>query len=510
MEPTTDILGDTEAGYASAFAVDVRDQMLFDHREGQWFLCADGRWAPDQDGQAVRTIQQWLDARTLDKIDRATKLGDLESARRVARRDLSTPVVKRVLELSRFQAPLAKSGDHWHSDASELATSDGRVIDLRTGGMRPADPLDFVRRTTRVPCDPAQRCDLWRAFIREVLNEDAALMTFMQRLLGYCLTGDISEQVFAMLIGSGSNGKSTCIEVVGSILGAYAGVLPFTELVRQRDTRGASPEIAKLVGLRLVRVVEFPANATLDVARLKSVTGGDTLSVRGLFKEPFDFTPGFKLLLCANVLPRVQDTSHAFWRRAVPVPFLRRFDATTRDPHLKARLLDEAPGILGWLVEGCLDWQQHGLPIPAACVAAAADWREQDDPIGPWITAEVVEDADGRLPARDAYAAYLRWCERERLADRERATHTAFGKYLASRFPRFDAKQGRVYAIRLVEGGGLHPPFGKYSSRPAHEEGFHKGSKPSTPSTPDLSPDDEGFDGLPFLDADGNPARQPS
>jgi putative DNA primase/helicase len=251
------------------------------------------------------------------------------------------------------------------------------------------------------------------------------------------------------------------------VMGDYAAVLPFATLAKDRDIRSVPVEIARLPGRRFVRASEIRGGVALDEGRLKSITGEDTLSARGLYQSPFEFRSVAKLWLAVNKLPRVDDRGHAFWRRAIVLPFRRTFDGSTRDNRLKDKLQAEGAGILNWLIEGALMWQRDGLPRGVeAADRARDDWRESQDLIGQWAHDHVVSDTAAATKAAQAFAAFKTWATTEGLSDREIPGSRTFGEWMGENFKRARRRGGIVYECRVVvQGAGLEAVSGNPHTR---------------------------------------------
>lgn len=480
-EPPDDELSDTDAALVAAFALEHADRFQFDHSAMAWMVCRNGIWRRDTSAEMTRAFQGWRETRAFDQVAAASSARDLEAVRRAVRRDLSAHAIRRNVELAQSQQLLATDGAGWNSEPFVIGTCNGQLVDLRTGAARAARPEDRLTMSTGSPFDPAVAADRWRRFVLEIADDDPERAELLRLVLGYACTGDISEQVFFVLLGAGANGKSTLLEIVAAILGDYAGLLPFNVLTRDRDARAVQAEIAQLPGVRFVRASELRENVYLDEGRIKAWTGGDPVSCAHKFGRPFTFRPVFKLVTSVNHRPRVSDRSHGFWRKAVLIPFTRTFAI---DKTLSQQLADEAPGILAWLVEAAMDWRRLGLPRSAAVDEAAREWRSSEDLIGQWADAALKADSHSRLGAAAAYAAFTSWAEAEHLSERERPGRRTFGEWLAERFERHEDKTGRFYRVRVVDGGGLAPQSGIFSHTRACEKGSQKGSTPSnTPPT---------------------------
>jgi putative DNA primase/helicase len=241
------------------------------------------------------------------------------------------------------------------------------------------------------------------------MDGDEDLVTYLQRAVGYSLTGDTREQVLFFLHGSGANGKSTFLETVLTMLGDY-GCQAVPELLMVRKSEPHPCERADLFGRRLVSCVEVEEGKRLAETLLKQFTGSDRIRARWQHENFFEFRPVHTLWLAANHKPVVRGTDHAIWRRIKLVPFNVTFDDERKDPTLPQKLREELPGILNWAVKGCLDWQRGGLAEPDAVRMATAEYRSEMDTVGQFLQERCVIGRDLRIAAKQLYAAFVTWC----------------------------------------------------------------------------------------------------
>jgi putative DNA primase/helicase len=241
------------------------------------------------------------------------------------------------------------------------------------------------------------------------LAGDVALIRFVQKVIGYSLTGSTQEQCLFILYGAGANGKSTLIQTISTLLGDYSRQPPTETLLVQRGD-GVRNDLARLQGARFVSAVEVEGGRRLAEVLVKQLTGGDTITARFLYGEHFEFLPMFKLWLAVNHRPIVQGTDHGIWRRIRLLPFTVTIPAAEQDKRLTERLQAELPGILRWAVEGCLAWQQEGLEPPAAVNRATRDYRAEMDVIAAFLQDCCVLGPEREVLAGDLYAEYTDWC----------------------------------------------------------------------------------------------------
>jgi putative DNA primase/helicase len=310
------------------------------------------------------------------------------------------------------------------------------TLDLRTGALHPARPADLLTKLAGVAYDPTAPCPQWERFLGTVLNQDADLIRFLQKALGYTLTGDTREQCLFLLYGTGANGKSTLLTTVRKVCGDYARQTPTeTLLLKRGDAIGN--DVARLCGARFVVAVEAEGGRRLAEVLVKQLTGGDTVAVRYLYQEAFEYAPTFKLFLAVNHKPVVQGTDNAIWRRMRLIPFAVTIPIEAQDRELGDKLQTELPGILRWMVEGCLAWQREGLGIPQAVQSATEGYRGEQDVLAQFLTERCSLGQGEQVKSSDLYAEYAGWCAQageSRLSPRELASRLQEGGYTKHRY----------------------------------------------------------------------------
>jgi putative DNA primase/helicase len=283
------------------------------------------------------------------------------------------------------------------------------TLDLRSGRLRPHRREDFITKMAPVAYTPGSPHPVWDSFLERVLGGDQDLMSFMQRAIGYSLTGSTDEQCLFILYGLGANGKTTFLQAVSEIMSEYAMQTP-TETLLVKG-KGAIPnDVARLKGARFVTASEAEAEQQLAENLITQMTGGDTMSARFLHQEYFDFKPTHKLFLGTNHKPVIKGTDHAIWRRIRLIPFEVTIPEAERNPKMPEKLRDEAEGILAWAVEGCRLWLAEGLGLPPAVKKATDGYRSEMDVIAQFI-AECCELGEGLMvTSHDLYQAFAEWC----------------------------------------------------------------------------------------------------
>jgi putative DNA primase/helicase len=286
-----------------------------------------------------------------------------------------------VERFARADRAFAVTSEIWDSDEYLLGTPAG-TVDLRTGELREAQPDDFITKATAVVPAETTDCPRWLHFLHEATNGDQALIDFLQQFAGYALTGDIKEHALLFVYGDGGNGKGVFLNTIASVMADYA-VAAAMETFVSSSTDKHPTDLAMLRGARLVYASETEEGRDWAESRIKTMTGGDRIRARFMRQDFFEYLPQFKLLLIGNHQPSLRNVDDAAKRRFNIVPFTHK--PPTPDPDLMTKLHAEWPGILRWLIDGCLAWQRVGLVRPPVVVEATQEYFEAQDTIRHWI-----------------------------------------------------------------------------------------------------------------------------
>lgn len=427
---------------------DLADRFAEEHSGHLRYCAAWSKWL-HFDGQVWR-IESTRLARSLAKelCHQEAKNRSGADARRIA----SAKCVAAVLTLAQADRRLAASTDQWDSDPWLLNTPGG-IIDLHNGVKREHRPDAHMRKITGAP--PGGHCPLWFKFLDRIFGGDAELIAYMKRVCGYLLTGSTREHAMFFGYGSGGNGKSVFLDTVSSVMGDYATTAPinaFTNATRDRHPT----ELAMLHGARLVTAIETEEDRQWAESRIKSLTGGDRIAARFMKQDFFQFKPQFKLFSAGNHKPKLRSVDEAIRRRFNLIPFAATIPPTERDPELAKRLHSEWPGILQWMIEGCLEWQADGLCPPNAVTNATADYLEAEDALAAWLE----ECCDVNVNAEDSPARlYKSWKEFATATGETAGAMKNFGDNLVNRgFSRTRTNGKRHHlGLRVRDRGPFEP-----------------------------------------------------
>lgn len=374
------------------------------HRDWR-YVAAWGRWLV-WDGQRWRTEDTLAATDLIRSVCRQTAVR--ADNPKIAAKLASASTVGGVERLARADRRHAATTDEWDADPWLLNTPGG-VVDLKTGRMRPHDRADRMTKITTAT--PSGDCPTWKQFIDEVTGGDKELQAYLQRMVGYALTGSTQEHALFFLYGTGANGKSVFVNTLATILGDYATNAPMDTFMETRTDRHPT-DMAGLRGARFVAAIETEQGKRWAESKLKNLTGGDKIAARFMRQDFFEFFPQFKLFVAGNHKPAIRNIDEAMKRRLHLIPFTITVPPERRDKNLQHKLLAERDGILAWAVQGCLDWQRHGrLDPPQRVVDATEEYFEAEDALGRWLDERCVRTPNAKSLTAELFSDWKQWAD---------------------------------------------------------------------------------------------------
>lgn len=360
--------------------------------------------------------------------------------------------------------PLAIDGEEIDTKPYLLPCANG-VLDLKTGDMRPGRPDDMLLKACPVAWEGIDApCPTWEQTVQEIMSENETLCNFVQRFFGFALIGEVSQSVFVILTGQGRNGKSMLVNTIFDILGPLARAIRPEMLLDQgrvSNSAGPSADIMALKGARFVFGSETDEGCRISSSRVKWLTGNDVLSARSPNdKYEINFRPTHTLFLLTNHVPNTPPDDFAFWERVLIIPFNLSFvnrepradNERRADRDLPAKLREELPGILAWMVRGCLQYQLDGLRPPAVVLSATAEKRRSDDILADFVDDCLVVGDGNSASASDLYSLFEEWWIRN--ISKNPIKQKKFGMMMMKRYSRDRSGSGGTYAyhgIGIVE-----------------------------------------------------------
>jgi putative DNA primase/helicase len=398
----------SDFGNATRFITDFKLDIRYCPPMRSWLYWDRTRFRPDDSGQILRLV-----ARSVERYRyTADEMSDHDEAMNVRKWGSTSESRSRLESCEKIaQSDPRVTVYPWQLDSDRfLLNVQNGVIDLREGVLKKHDRKYLQSQIADVSYDPDAKCPIFDQFLARISGGDPEWVSFIHRLFGYSLTGSTEEERLFLLHGSGQNGKTKLLEIIGEILGDYGQTADFDTFL-ESDSDRIRNDIARMQGKRLITASEPSRKKALDESVVKQMTGGDTLTARFLNKEFFEFTPSHTIVMATNDLPQVSGIDQGIWRRLVVVQFPVNITDQERDNKLLDKLQKEKSGILNRLVQGCLDWQKSGLEMPASVTQASADYRAEADSV--WA---FVQDACEQIPGSyvvvsELRTAYDAWCK---------------------------------------------------------------------------------------------------
>jgi P4 family phage/plasmid primase-like protien len=417
-----------------------------------WHKWTGTRWKEDALNDIVNAAIDTL--RNIPAIELAAyKLGmddehEAEAASNLdkwAQRSLSKKSIDSMVGLAKSAPGFATHIKSFDRDLWLFNAANG-TIDLKTGAFKLHDPADLITKISPVAYDPTARCPQWLSFLNDIMMGDQGMVDFLQRAAGYSMTGSTSEEVLFLLYGTGQNGKTKLIETLRYVMGDYQCQAQMDMFLEKHFGDGIPNDIARLEKVRLVTASESNADKVLAEAKIKMLTGGDTVSARFLRQEFFDFTPTHKIWLATNHQPTIRGTDKGIWRRLCTIPFDWECPEPKKDPLLLEKLKTEASGILNWMLAGLKEWRRVGLKPPQRVQEASDQYREDQDWMGKFFNdcVEFVPPSGVDVQSSILYGQYQLWARRNGF--KQPATATKFGLLMKGRgYKSVKKRDGQFY-----------------------------------------------------------------
>lgn len=418
----------TDVGNAERFVTQHGEDVRYVPQVRGWYQWDGILWKRDEDGEVMRRAK--ATARSI-YTDVANETDDTrrKCLRQHANASESEPRLNKMIKLVEPELPLPFN--KFDTDSMLLGVRNG-TVNLRSGKLRTSDRGDYISKLADVDFNQKETCPLWHEYLQRIFNNDKSIINYLQRAVGYTLTGETGEQIMFILLGIGANGKTVFLNTVLCLLADYGTQAdPGTLMVdRYRSGATASPDIARLRGARFVATSEAEEGKQFSENLIKQHTGGDTVVARHLYSELFEFIPNYKIWMATNHKPIIKGDDNAIWRRIHLIPFNVTIPPEERDRNLVNKLRNELPGILNWAIKGCLTWQRSGLKPPKKVLAATENYREEMDVMGQWLNDNCEIAPEKNANATALYTDYLEWA-----TDNTGWTYkqTMFGRKLAER-----------------------------------------------------------------------------
>ncbi|MFQ3845099.1 phage/plasmid primase, P4 family [Staphylococcus pseudoxylosus] len=409
------------------------ENIRFNYTSNTWMYYDGKRWKHDDTGRMKILTDKVVENMKNEKLFVADGVDqeDMEKYRYRHWKD-SRNHNKKVNMMKECEHLLPVTNETFDNDFNLFNVQNG-FIDLKAGKLNDHERKNYFTKISHVEYTDKSDCPKWDEFLDDIFLGNQELVRFIQRAVGYSLSGHTSEQVLFVLYGNGRNGKSVFLDILNEIFGNYSTNIQPQAIMASKNQSDASPEIAKLDGARLVTTTEPNEGERFDEGLLKQLTGGDRVSARKLYENEFEFTPQFKLWMATNHKPYVRGRDEGIWRRFVIIPFDKQIPLHEIDRDLTKKLKRELPAIMRWCVDGFLEWQRVGLSEPKIIKEQRDEYRVEMDSIASFINDCCELNPMQKIKSSELFSAYDRWAKDN---NQHIMSSTKFGREMAKRFNR--------------------------------------------------------------------------
>ena len=434
-----------DMGMAQRFLDQLPHSFLYSMTDKMWYAYNGSYWEQDNQGLIEKAADEVINNLKNEPLviqDDADKDKVQNAWQKFIKGERSRSSKVNMINEIKHLVPVLHS--QWDKEKMMLNTPSG-YIDLTNGTLHDHDYKKMFTQETGVDYTEKVDCPLWIEFLNQTFQNDQELIHFIQKIVGYSLTGSNAEQVMFILFGNGRNGKSVLLNIIKYISGSYAKTMNATTIMQKHNNSGQGPtsDIARLEGARLVVSSEANEGDRIDESLIKQMTGGDTLVARYSYGRDFEFDPVFKLWMATNHMPKIYGTDEGIWRRLIIIPFTHTVKKENIDKNLEDKLKAESMGILKWAIDGAMMWQREGLNPPEVIKQASQDYREEMDVIEAFISECCVIGNDYKIKASELFDAYKKWADETN--NWEGMSNTKFGMEISKRFKKKKTMHGIFY-----------------------------------------------------------------
>src|SRR6266566_6749105 len=413
-EPKIDIsdyhFRNTDTGNAERLVRKFGYRFRYVRETNEWRVWDTKRWNKDRAGmidRAAKEVVQEIFSEAMGEQDEDSRNSKLSWAMRSEGRAQRNAMI----DLAAKERSVISNTEDYDQNPWLFNCQNG-TIDLKIGKLHPHYKADMLTAISPVTYDPEAKCPMWDGFVREIMGGDQEMIDFLARAAGYTLSGDTGIQAMFFLSGSGANGKGVFLEVLRHVIGGYAQDASFETFIDSKNKSEHRNDLAALAGARFVTASESQDGHRLDEALIKKLTGGDPVTCRKIYGDPFTYFPQFKIWMHSNYKPVIRGTDWGIWRRVKMIHFDVTIPDDRRDEALAAKLKAEASGVLNWMLRGLADYLKFGsMMYPAKVNEATNEYRESQDVIGQFMKAKCVVGEHCEAKQSDVYSAYRFWAD---------------------------------------------------------------------------------------------------
>ena len=417
------------------------------HEWKKWLVWDGTRWCVDSGGMMIDRLAVSVIAEIYREASDASDKSERRKIAAWAKTSESNNRIRAMID--RTKSRVSMTVEQLDSGGWLFNCING-TLNLKSGILQSHNRNDYLTKITYVKYDPAADAPIFTAFLERAMQGNQDMIRFLQRAIGYSMTGDTGEECLFFIYGEGRNGKTKFLESLGRIFGDYSSWASSDSFMEQKYGNTVRNDLAALAGVRFAPTEETADGKALSEAMVKKLTGGGAIQARFLYSDFFEFAPQFKIWLASNNKPIIRGDEVAIWDRIHLIPFTVYIPPEERDKALASKLAAEGPGILRWAVEGCLEWQRRGgLFPPTEVQEATEDYRNEMDKLKDFLEDECVLASHARVSTAGLWKAYEKWGEEQ--GEKYLLNRRRFKQQLEKR----DIKQGRTMKERFWQGIGL-------------------------------------------------------
>jgi putative DNA primase/helicase len=429
-----------DTGNAERFKDTFGEVLRYSYIRKNWYFFDGKIWVIDQQGMVKTLVDQTVEKMKSETVYVPTGADEEEIKKAFNKHVKNSRSSRGKTNMIKESEHLLPIQPHEFDSEPDLFNVQNGYLDLRTGKLHEHDKNKFFTKISSVEYTDKIDCPMWLEFINQIFNQDKSLIEYIQRAIGYSLSGSTEEQMMFILYGNGRNGKSVFLDIITEIFGNYTtNIQPQTIMVKQQSS-GANSDIARLNAARLVTTTEPNEGVRLDEGLVKQLTGGDKVTARFLYENEFDFIPQFKLWMATNHKPIIRGTDDGIWRRFAIIPFTVQVPENKVDKRLKHKLRRELMAILNWAVEGYMKWRTDGLKEPQIIKDQRNEYRGEMDVVEAFIEECCIRESKAKVQAKTLYQAYREWASDN---GQYMMNSTKFGREIGKRFEKL--KSSGIY-----------------------------------------------------------------
>lgn len=430
------------------------DAIRYSYIDKLWYIYNGSFWEMDESGIINKYVDMMIETMKNEKISIPDGMDEdkaKESFHKFIKKTRGNNAKKAIVNELQHRVPVLHN--EFDTDKTLLNTENG-YVDLTSGILHDHDIEKMFSKQTNAEFTDKVDAPEWERFLNQIFNNDQDLIHYIQKAVGYSLTGSVKEQVMFFLYGNGRNGKSVFIDTIADLLGNYAKTMQAESIMIRQTSGTANSDIARLEGARLVISSEPNEGVRLDEGLVKQLTGGDKVTARFLYGKEFEFEPEFKIWLATNHKPIIRGTDDGIWRRLMLIPFDVQIPDSKVDKDLKYKLKREEVGILNWAVDGAVMWQKEGLNPPQSVLEASKEYRSEMDVIDMFVSDNCEKYKDYEAPAGQLFKLYKTWAtdNSEYVMSKQR-----FSTEMKAKYKYMKNRNGRYYSgIRIKQDSRLN------------------------------------------------------